>query len=62
MGRFYRRLATVPEKALALQQAMCEMREQYPHPYYWAPFVLVGGETRFFEPPLYFQRPGEPLN
>jgi CHAT domain-containing protein len=51
MGRFYRRLASVPDKALALQQTMCEMRERYPHPYYWAPFVLVGGETRSFAAP-----------
>ena len=29
------------DRALALQQAMQELREQYPHPYY-SPFVLVG--------------------
>jgi len=29
-------------KAEALQAAMLEIRKEYPHPYYWAPFVLVG--------------------
>jgi CHAT domain-containing protein len=58
MGRFYRRLASVPEKTLALQQAMREMREHYPHPYYWAPFVLVGSEDGACEAPPIF--PGPP--
>jgi CHAT domain-containing protein len=26
----------------ALQYAMKQLREQNPHPYFWAPFVLVG--------------------
>lgn len=26
----------------ALRQAMLEVRDKYPHPYYWAPFILVG--------------------
>jgi len=25
---------------------MQEMREIYPHPYYWAPFVLIGKVTQ----------------
>jgi len=29
-------------KALALQEAARALRERYPHPYYWAPFLLVG--------------------
>jgi CHAT domain-containing protein len=29
-------------KAEALRSAMLEIREQFPHPYYWAPFVLIG--------------------
>jgi CHAT domain-containing protein len=29
-------------KAEAVRRAMQEIRKQYPHPFYWAPFVLVG--------------------
>jgi CHAT domain-containing protein len=25
-----------------LQEAMREIRQEYPHPYYWAPFMLIG--------------------
>ena len=28
--------------AQALRSAMFQIREEYPHPYYWAPFALVG--------------------
>jgi tetratricopeptide (TPR) repeat protein len=39
---FYVRLRENSDKASALQGAMREMREKHPHPYYWAPFVLIG--------------------
>jgi CHAT domain-containing protein len=42
MQGFYRRLLEHPHKGLALQGAMMEVRERYPHPYHWAPFTLVG--------------------
>ena len=42
MQLFYRRLMTNPNKAQALQYAMEEIRRVWPHPFYWAPFVLVG--------------------
>jgi CHAT domain-containing protein/tetratricopeptide (TPR) repeat protein len=42
MKLFYTRLKTTRNKAEAMQAAMRELREQYPHPFYWAPFVLVG--------------------
>jgi CHAT domain-containing protein/tetratricopeptide (TPR) repeat protein len=29
-------------KAEALRSAMLEIRDHFPHPYYWAPFVLIG--------------------
>lgn len=29
----------------ALRQAMLDVREKYPHPYHWSPFILVGGST-----------------
>ena len=42
MTYFYRRFQGEAEKAPALQGAMQELRQQYPHPYYWAPFALIG--------------------
>ena len=42
MKLFYRSLMDHGDKAMALQAAMKELREHYPHPYYWAPFVIIG--------------------
>jgi CHAT domain-containing protein len=42
MKVFYVQLGQSQDKALALQRAMIELRNDYPHPYYWAPFLLVG--------------------
>jgi len=42
MLRFYDHLRSSPDKAMALRAAMAEIRRIYSHPYYWAPFVLVG--------------------
>ncbi len=42
MRRFYQHLAQGGERAESLRRAMRDMREQYPQPYHWAPFVLVG--------------------
>lgn len=42
MQSFYRRFFKYGDRGLALQSAMQELRERYPHPYYWAPFILVG--------------------
>ena len=43
MSRFYGCLREAgQDKGTALQRAMSELRETHPHPYYWAPFVLVG--------------------
>jgi CHAT domain-containing protein len=43
MREFYSRLrAEPPRKADAVRSAMLELRKQYPHPYYWAPFKLIG--------------------
>ena len=42
MKLFYEHLKTNPNKAQAVQYATAEIRKKYPHPYYWAPFVLVG--------------------
>jgi CHAT domain-containing protein/Flp pilus assembly protein TadD len=42
MTSFYRHLQQSSNKAAALAEAAKEVREEHPHPYYWAPFVLVG--------------------
>jgi CHAT domain-containing protein/tetratricopeptide (TPR) repeat protein len=42
MNIFYRCLMDHGDKAMALQRAMQEVRRDFPHPYYWAPFVIVG--------------------
>lgn len=42
MGAFYGHLGDGSAPALALQKAMQESRRSNPHPYYWAPFMLVG--------------------
>ena len=47
MVKFYQQLDRVTDKAEALRQAKLELMQggRYAHPYYWAPFVLVG-ETK----------------
>ena len=42
MTAFYQRLAEGMNKAEALQAAQAETRAQFPHPFYWAAFVLTG--------------------
>jgi CHAT domain-containing protein len=42
MTAFYRQLRAGASKAQALQAAQVETRRHYPHPYYWAAFVLTG--------------------
>ncbi|MBZ5656294.1 MAG: CHAT domain-containing protein [Acidobacteriia bacterium] len=39
---FYSRLAQGMSKPAALQAAMADIRRSHPHPYYWAPFSLIG--------------------
>jgi len=45
MQRFYQEYLRTDHMAGALQHAMQELRSQHPHPYFWAPFVLVGKLT-----------------
>jgi len=45
MRHFYTKYIESGDVAVALQHAMFEVREQARHPYYWAPFVLVGKLT-----------------
>lgn len=44
MLEFYRHLKNGVDKATALQKAQIKIMEkkEYSHPYYWAPFALVG--------------------
>lgn len=42
MGRFYRELRLGNDPAAALRLAQVALRESRPHPYYWAPFALLG--------------------
>ncbi len=42
MKHFYQRFMSGARKADALRETMLEHRERYPHPYYWAPFKLIG--------------------
>lgn len=42
MAAFYHALANGTDKAEALAIATKEIRTEFPHPYFWAPFILVG--------------------
>ncbi len=44
MGHFYQALNAGIPRAAALQHAMARVRTERPHPYYWAPFVLIGAD------------------
>jgi CHAT domain-containing protein/tetratricopeptide (TPR) repeat protein len=42
MGDWYKQMGPGVGRAEALRMAQQNLREKYPHPYYWAPFVLIG--------------------
>jgi CHAT domain-containing protein len=42
MQEFYKNYIQTGDMAGALQSSMKQLRQQHPHPYFWAPFVLVG--------------------
>ncbi len=42
MTEFYQRLHRGMPRGQALREASLRVRKRYPHPYYWAPFVLLG--------------------
>ena len=42
MKEFYKEWRRGTSKAKALQKAMLAVRDSYPNPFHWAPFVLVG--------------------
>lgn len=41
---FYRHWLDHGDKGRALTEAMCELRREKAHPFYWAPFVLIGAQ------------------
>jgi tetratricopeptide (TPR) repeat protein len=45
MKAFYDRLPAARNRAAALRDALLEVRERYPNPVHWAPFVLMGKVT-----------------
>lgn len=42
MTEFYTHLSAGDTAATALRQAQCQLMQEYPHPFYWSPFVLLG--------------------
>ena len=42
MRSFYRNYIQTGDMPRALQIAMKQLREENPHPYFWAPFILIG--------------------
>jgi CHAT domain-containing protein len=42
MAEFYKEWQGGSNKAKALQSAVRTVRERFPHPFYWAPFILAG--------------------
>jgi tetratricopeptide (TPR) repeat protein len=42
MENWYEHLGEGLGRATALRNAQLALKEKYPHPYYWAPFVLIG--------------------
>lgn len=42
MDAFYKKVKRGDSKASALRNAMLDLRDRFPHPYYWAPFTLTG--------------------
>jgi CHAT domain-containing protein len=42
MRRFYTHFEAGFGPASAMRQAQTELRREYPHPYFWAPFLAIG--------------------
>ena len=46
MRAFYTNLDGGPGPAAAMRRAQLDLRRRYPHPYFWAPFIVVGRPDR----------------
>lgn len=42
MTRFYQQVAQGASYPAALRHAQLALKASHPHPYYWAPFMLIG--------------------
>ena len=42
MENWYEHLSEGVGRATALRNAQLALKDKFPHPYYWAPFVLIG--------------------
>lgn len=42
MQGFYQRMRSGETSGQALRESALEVRKQYPHPFYWAPFIVTG--------------------
>jgi tetratricopeptide (TPR) repeat protein len=57
MGKYYQKLLKEKKGRLqGMQEAMKEMREKYKHPYYWAPFLVIGSDGPLRPPANWSQR------
>jgi len=45
MRLFYHQWSVQGNKAMAINSAMKEIRTSHSHPYFWAPFILIGSRT-----------------
>ncbi|MGH9844440.1 MAG: CHAT domain-containing protein [Blastocatellia bacterium] len=49
MAAFYKRLQEGCRPRAALREAALQLKRRHAHPYYWAPFVLIGSNEGFVE-------------
>ena len=57
MQKYYEKLLKEKKGRLeGMQEAMKEMREKYKHPYYWAPFLVIGSDGPLRPPASLSQR------
>ncbi len=49
MAEWYARLARGQNPTAALRAAQLSLKSSHPHPYYWAPFVLIGSRSAIFD-------------
>ena len=45
MGQMYSRIRAGDSKRSSLRKAQLAIKDAYGHPYYWAPFILMGNAS-----------------